>query len=194
MNERITIITGGQTGVDRGALRGALEVGFSVGGYMPKNLRDEDGPIPDEIRIHLQPCPIPGLGARTTANVEMADALLVIVPDCDDPIATPGTRRTWFGARDRQLPRQALDPSSELTSYANQLYYWAKHHPGTKVMVAGPRASKWPQGEYEAAGILRRLGMLLAIKRDQLAADQLAAASIVQSPNPALIGALLRVR
>lgn len=168
MNERLTIVTGGQTGVDRGALRGAIDAGFAVGGYMPKNGRDEDGAIPAEIAKHLIRCPLPGYSARTSANLDTVGSLLIIVADADDPLATPGTRMTWEGAQLRKIPRMVVDPNSAVEPFVNMLFHWAKRAPVTKLMVAGPRASKWTNGEYEAAAFLRKLGVLLALKKDQI--------------------------
>ena len=37
------IVSGGQTGVDRGALEAALELGFPYGGLIPKGRLAEDG-------------------------------------------------------------------------------------------------------------------------------------------------------
>jgi len=41
------IISGGQTGVDRGALDAALEAGFACGGWCPEGRQAEDGEIPE---------------------------------------------------------------------------------------------------------------------------------------------------
>ena len=41
----IKIVSGGQTGVDRGALDAALAAGFACGGWCPKDRNAEDGPI-----------------------------------------------------------------------------------------------------------------------------------------------------
>jgi hypothetical protein len=49
------IVSGGQTGVDRGALDAALAAGFSCGGWCPADRRAEDGPIPQ--RYPLTPLP-----------------------------------------------------------------------------------------------------------------------------------------
>ena len=42
------IISGGQTGVDRGAIEAALELGFPYGGLIPKGRLAEDGAVPVE--------------------------------------------------------------------------------------------------------------------------------------------------
>lgn len=44
--EMLEIISGGQTGVDRGALDAALEAGNLCGGSCPEGRRAEDGVIP----------------------------------------------------------------------------------------------------------------------------------------------------
>lgn len=42
------IISGGQTGVDRGAIEAALELGFPYGGLIPKGRLAEDGAVPEK--------------------------------------------------------------------------------------------------------------------------------------------------
>jgi hypothetical protein len=50
------IVSGGQTGVDRGALDAALAAGFPCGGWCPADRRAEDGPIPERYPV----TPLPG--------------------------------------------------------------------------------------------------------------------------------------
>lgn len=167
---KITIITGGQTGVDRGAFRGAIEAGLDVGGYMPKNRRDELGLIPFDVRSKLVECPVDGLSARTTANVEMAQALLIVAEDREQPFVTPGTRRTWEMALKRKLPWVAVDHSNAAFEWIvkSVLRGFLATPQGLtlSLMVAGPRASRWPQGERVAAEIVRELGRRLASYMD----------------------------
>ena len=61
MNPRI--ISGGQTGVDQGALDAALEARTYCGGYCPEDRYDEDGTIPD--RFPLEHLPGGDYTART---------------------------------------------------------------------------------------------------------------------------------
>jgi hypothetical protein len=63
----VKIVSGGQTGVDRGALDAALGVGFPCGGWCPGDRTAEDGVIPD--RYPLMPLPNGGYRQRTRLNV-----------------------------------------------------------------------------------------------------------------------------
>jgi hypothetical protein len=44
----VQIISGGQTGVDRAGLDAGIEIGFLIGGYVPKGRLAEDAQIPDK--------------------------------------------------------------------------------------------------------------------------------------------------
>jgi hypothetical protein len=66
------IISGAQTGVDQGAFRGALDAGFPIGGWYPKNelTRDYKG-IPSEFKPHMREMTdelFPELKGLTTEN------------------------------------------------------------------------------------------------------------------------------
>jgi hypothetical protein len=71
------IISGGQTGVDRGALDAAIELGIPHGGWCPRGRRAEDGRIPD--RYQLIETPESDYPTRTRMNVAEADATLIVV-------------------------------------------------------------------------------------------------------------------
>jgi len=45
----LKIMSGGQTGVDRGALEAALELGIECGGWCPAGRLAEDGRIPEAL-------------------------------------------------------------------------------------------------------------------------------------------------
>ena len=50
------IISGGQTGVDRGAIEAVLELGFPYGGQIPKGRLAEDGAVPEKFdRMEVAP-------------------------------------------------------------------------------------------------------------------------------------------
>ena len=72
----IKIISGGQTGVDRGALDAALKLGIECGGWCPEGRLAEDGVIPDHYPV--KELPGGGCPARTRQNVKDSDATLII--------------------------------------------------------------------------------------------------------------------
>jgi hypothetical protein len=170
----ITLVHGGQTGVDRGAHDAAVEHGWQITGYMPRDGRDELGPIPPEIARFLIPHASAHYAARTAANVAMVAAILVVVRDAGDPRATPGTTKTINLARDRRVVPVVVDPSCDVLPIASWLYRdllapWPpltlplagfepyEPEPPARLLVAGPRESKWPGARAATADLLRRI-------------------------------------
>jgi hypothetical protein len=74
----LKIISGGQTGVDRGALEAALSASFPCGGWCPAGRKAEDGVIPEKYPV----TPLPGGGyrARTRKNVQESDGTVILAP------------------------------------------------------------------------------------------------------------------
>ncbi len=70
------IISGGQTGADRGALDAAIELGIEHGGYCPAGRRAEDGRIPE--RFRLVETESSDYAVRTERNVLEADGTLLV--------------------------------------------------------------------------------------------------------------------
>ena len=173
----ITIIHGGQTGVDRGAHEAAIDNGWPIAGYMPRDQRDELGRIPPDVARFLVPHDKTSYAARTEANVRTAAAVLIVVKDADDPRATPGTAKTIDLAMERGLRRLIVDPSDDAGMIARWIWYDLLMVSGTlplpletppiapiptRLLVAGPRESKWRWARVETAALLRRAAIALA--------------------------------
>ncbi len=168
----IRVVTGGQSGVDRGGWRAAVELGLDRGGYGPHDMRDEYGPIPAEVARDLERCKERGYPARTTANVALADVIVLVVQDARLPDATRGTALT------RQLanrsptikPVQIADGSDLLWIepwFRSWSESWAIERAADAVanlMIAGPRASLWTEGEEAARMVVHEIAKAL---RDQ---------------------------
>ncbi len=85
-----TVISGGQCGVDRGALDQAYEYGIKTGGTAPKGYRTYKGPAPELKGLGLTESYSDMYDIRTKKNIKDSDATLVIASNLD----SPGTRVT----------------------------------------------------------------------------------------------------
>ncbi|MCX4192581.1 putative molybdenum carrier protein [Methylophaga sp. OBS1] len=141
MTKSITVISGGQTGVDRGALDAALSLGAEIDGWCPKDGQAEDGPLDPRYvlkRHHSQ-----GYRGRTVANVEDSDATIIIY--WGEP--KTGTRETLKICLKKNKPFKLID--AELVApvkAAEVVYSFINAHRANRVNFAGPSAKKMPQG------------------------------------------------
>lgn len=136
----ITIWSGGQTGVDRGALDAALSLGVPIGGWAPKGWRAEDGVIPERYRVHMREHPSADYRPRTVVNVDKTDATLIL----HRGKLTPGTRLTWQIAGQLNKPRRMVDVGNLHDGSAEQVAVWLYARGVRKLNVAGQRESKCP--------------------------------------------------
>jgi Circularly permutated YpsA SLOG family len=171
----LKIVSGGQTGVDRGALDAALHLGVECGGWCPAGRLAEDGVIPE--RYPVTELKGGGYAERTARNVADADGTLIF--SNGEPIG--GTRETVERCVEMQKPYLVVDckqlRTKEATAlalgFASDLSFRAAqttpvrpgpgnptsvrtgsdHREGpshslgmTTLNVAGPRASQWPDG------------------------------------------------
>lgn len=134
---RLTIRSGGQTGVDRAALDVALALGISVTGWCPRGRLAEDGTIPE--RYPLRETDSVDYAHRTRRNVRDSDATLVL--RTNDP--SPGTDLTERIAHELGKPLLVvfLDDHEP-----DKIRSWLTAVRPGDLNVAGPR-------ESEAAGI-----------------------------------------
>lgn len=136
----LTIVTGGQTGVDRAALDAALSLGVPVAGWCPAGRLAEDGPIP--VRYPLRETPSEDRAQRTEWNVERSDGLLVLTSGHDSP-GTELAIRTAL-ANDHPVRQQSVYDS------ATEALTWLDRNHIQVLNVAGPRESEAP-GLYKLA-------------------------------------------
>ena len=64
-----TVVSGGQTGVDRAALEWALTRGVAVGGWCPRGRLAEDGQLAAEYAF-LNETPLPATEQRTAVRAQ----------------------------------------------------------------------------------------------------------------------------
>ncbi|MCR5413621.1 MAG: putative molybdenum carrier protein [Kiritimatiellae bacterium] len=143
------IISGGQTGVGRGAIEAALEAGFPYGGFIPKRRLAEDGMVPGKFTA-MEVVPRLDYIFRTERNVQHSHATLIISrePIGESKIATVNrseTQLTYDCCRRYRKPvlvlrKQELDRTMEWLKEVQGKVDAEKE--GLILNVAGPRESK----------------------------------------------------
>ncbi|MFO7907262.1 MAG: putative molybdenum carrier protein [Planctomycetota bacterium] len=130
------IVSGGQTGVDRGALDAAIALGFAHGGWCPRGRLAEDGVIPARYQLHETDSP--RYSARTRQNVIDSSGTLIL---CWGPMQG-GTDLTYRLAQQCQKPCRVVDLSVDVN--AAEVRRWIQDHQLRVLNVAGPRESSTP--------------------------------------------------
>ena len=98
------IVSGAQTGADRGGLEAALARGVPVGGWVPAGRRAEDGTIPERfMQAGLVETRSSSYLVRTELNVKDTDATLILSFTVEGAISG-GTKRTAEFARKHGKP------------------------------------------------------------------------------------------
>ncbi|HKD88481.1 MAG TPA: putative molybdenum carrier protein [Streptosporangiaceae bacterium] len=134
----LTVLTGGQTGVDTYAAVAALQAGLTVHLVFPAGYRQEDGPLTPARRRRfagaiLHELPSESFRYRTWTCAYLADAVLLL-----DPAGGSGCRETVRAATGLARPL-LISRSGALT--AAQTTDWLASAGARVFMVAGCRAS-----------------------------------------------------
>ena len=137
MRPKPSIVSGGQTGVDRIALDWAIEHGCPHGGYCPKGRIAEDGVIPR--RYNLMETKSSKYPIRTRLNIIHSDGTLILSPL---PL-TGGTALTAKYAEEEGKAIFAISPGFEQGDL-HALHSFLAIRDSCKLNVAGPRLSQWP--------------------------------------------------
>lgn len=146
------IVSGGQTGVDRGALDAALAAEFPCGGWCPADRAAEDGPIPQ--RYPLTPMASGGFPERTRQNVIDSDGTAILFHG----VLEGGTLLTLNLCKREGKPRVVIDAGKTPESAAApELARFVEEHQIRVLNVAGPRLSHWAHGYGYACNVVMQL-------------------------------------
>jgi Circularly permutated YpsA SLOG family len=164
MLQQVTIISGGQSGVDRAALDAAVARGIPYGGWCPRGGWAEDYPDPPGVRTRypmLRETPSADPAQRTEWNVRDSDACLILV-DSGGVALSPGTALTEELAARYAKPLLVTEVSA--TGADKTILAWlaglsAVHPAGMplRLMIGGPRESEAPGIYGRAKDILSRV-------------------------------------
>jgi hypothetical protein len=139
----VKIVSGGQTGADRGGVDGAIAAGADWGGWIPKGRKAERGLVPasyDRFVEHASS----GYPPRTYANVRDSDLTVIFSAS---PM-TPGCKLTVRYCREQDKSFILLNATRTLKDpswAAGKLKNFLARNPGAETLnVAGSRESKVP--------------------------------------------------
>ncbi len=140
--QNITIISGGQSGVDRAALDFALENGINCRGWCPHGRLAEDGIIPH--KYPLKETLTTDYNERTRKNIEDSDGTIIIYYRLMDK----GTLFTLDVVHSMRKPTFVIQLDNNQTFEKEKLINWLEQNEISVLNVAGPRESSNP-GIYE---------------------------------------------
>jgi hypothetical protein len=148
----LTIISGAQTGVDRAALDAALSLGYPCGGWCPTGRRDESGVIPAHYPV--KELKNGGFRMRTIQNLMDADGTLILYfGDLEG-----GTEDTAYRCIKLKRPYRLIDGREIGSERAAELALdFVRNRKLSTLNVAGPRASKCPEGYAYAFQVIHSL-------------------------------------
>ena len=145
------IVSGGQTGADRGGLDAALALGIEHGGWCPAGRVAEDGQVP---RVYaLRETTSAEYAERTKANVRDSDGTVVFTRGA----ATGGSALTLRMARRIGKPVLHVDLAKlDVEAAAERVRGWCVERSIAVLNVAGSRESKAPGIGDEVRRVLLR--------------------------------------
>lgn len=138
----LKIISGAQTGVDRGALNAALAAQIPCGGWCPEDRHAEDG----EIAPYYPITPLVGAGyrKRTRQNVLDSDATVIVYHNTEIALGS-GTELTLKTCISQRKPYLLLDSSvSQLEIAGKHIAEFVQRHQISVLNVGGSRGSVVP--------------------------------------------------
>lgn len=126
---------------------------------MPLDRRDELGPIPADIAQMLTPCFDRGPRPAVRANIALATGVLLVVPEAATPEKFTAMSAVMQGIRSARAPSYVCDPKTNL----DDVMRWAGQLPetsgSTRILVTGPRGTRWPEGETVARRLVAAIGI-----------------------------------
>ena len=154
-NLTLKIVSGGQTGVDLGALNAAKKAGIATGGCLPKGCKTEDGiDLSLKIRYTMYESTKSDYKDRTEQNVRKTDATVILTG-----VKSRGSDLTKkicekFEKEYVLVDINDLDASEKIVNFVQEIF----NKKSRKIILnlAGNRESKYPGIENKTMEILEK--------------------------------------
>jgi hypothetical protein len=144
MKDKIKIISGGQSGVDRAGLDFAITNGIEYGGYVPKGFKSEDGGLTKEKYPKLVEIKSSDYKIRTEKNVINSEGTLIVY--CS---LSGGTKLTVKYCEKHKKPFILINMQDMLNENVLKVKDWLDKNSIKVLNVAGNRESKCKNSIYE---------------------------------------------
>lgn len=141
-----SIISGGQTGADRGGLDAAIDLDLGWGGWAPEGWRAEDGVIPEIYCARMRCTSSADYGMRTRLNVQDSDGTLIVSFTEKLTGGSEFTMKTCVRQDKAHVHLVLLDRGRTMIpdEVAAAIREWVANARINVLNVAGPRESKEP--------------------------------------------------
>jgi hypothetical protein len=160
------VISGGQTGADRGALEAAKKSNIETGGWAPKGFRTENGPDPSLGELYgLKEHESDDYRLRTLQNILDSDATIIF----GTVMNSPGTRLTRRHLKDlKKLNLEIEFGKPRMTS--KEVADWILSNKIQTLNVAGNRESVSPK--VQAFTELFLLDVVMYVRIEEMLGDE----------------------
>ena len=147
------IISGGQTGADRGGLDAAIQLGLPYSGWVPRGRRAEDGQVPSHYILNEHSSS--AYPTRTRLNIMLADATLIVAKE---PISSGSLLTLTLCAKLKRpcLPVPAQHLRRDFDACVNEVCVWLDYVQPQVLNVAGSRESSFPGIQKDVKELLVR--------------------------------------
>jgi hypothetical protein len=126
---------------------------------MPLDRRDELGLVTSEVAESLTACFDRGPRPAVRANVAIASGVLLLVPDAARPEKFTAMAAVLQAVRAAKAPLLVVDPNTNIDDIVTWLRLLPETSGSVRVVVTGPRATRWTEGESIARRIVGALAM-----------------------------------
>jgi CheY-like chemotaxis protein len=134
-----------------------------VEGFCTYERRDELGALPAEITADLVACEQRGARSALRATLERANVLVIAVPQAAQANTNTGVEALRRAARATGVPHWVIDPTTDLDEVSLRLRQLEQTTQPLRMMVTGPRYTRWREGERLGWRVVAQLSLAPAL-------------------------------